>query len=170
MQLLRDHVPLRGDERILDIGSQVDNQSRQILERIEDKRNVTAVNLLGDWLDEIQAAYPGIRVMRANACELPFADKSFDLVYSFKVLAHVEDIDRALKEIARVTRRGGHMVLEFYNPLTGQLVAWVEVASRSCTSSISPVFPCVGPGVSFPFPDSTCRLRGTSFHCSAFTW
>ena len=47
---------------------------------------------------------------------LPFADNSFDLVCSFKVLAHVPDIGRALAEIARVTRPGGQMVLEFYNP------------------------------------------------------
>lgn len=58
----------------------------------------------------------GLEVVQADATALPFADESFDLVYSFKVLAHVKDIQRALHEIARVTRRGGHMVLEFYNP------------------------------------------------------
>lgn len=57
-----------------------------------------------------------MEVVQADATALPFADESFDLVYSFKVLAHVKDIQRALHEIARVTRRGGHMVLEFYNP------------------------------------------------------
>lgn len=63
-----------------------------------------------------KAVERGLEVAQADAAALPFADASFDLVYSFKVLAHVEQIDAALKEAARVTRPGGHLVLEFYNP------------------------------------------------------
>jgi ubiquinone/menaquinone biosynthesis C-methylase UbiE len=65
----------------------------------------------------------GLNVALASATEIPFADASFDLVCSFKVLAHVPDIGRALAEIARVTRPGGHMVLEFYNPWSLRYVA-----------------------------------------------
>lgn len=57
----------------------------------------------------------GLDVMEGDATDLPYDDASFDVVYSFKVLAHVRDIDRALREAARVTRRGGILVLEFYN-------------------------------------------------------
>jgi ubiquinone/menaquinone biosynthesis C-methylase UbiE len=58
----------------------------------------------------------GLDVVNASVTDLPFADESFDLVYSFKVLAHVENIERALAELARVTRPGGHVLAEFYNP------------------------------------------------------
>lgn len=58
----------------------------------------------------------GFDVHEASATELPFEDDRFDVVCSFKVLAHVPDIGKALAEIARVTKPGGHMVLEFYNP------------------------------------------------------
>jgi ubiquinone/menaquinone biosynthesis C-methylase UbiE len=58
----------------------------------------------------------GLDVVMASAGELPFPDAHFDLVCSFKVLAHVPNIGSALEEIARVTRPGGQMVLEFYNP------------------------------------------------------
>ena len=56
-----------------------------------------------------------LRVEVASATDLPFDDGSFDLTYSFKVLAHVEQIDTALSEMARVTRPGGRLFLEFYN-------------------------------------------------------
>jgi ubiquinone/menaquinone biosynthesis C-methylase UbiE len=65
----------------------------------------------------------GLEVVKANATDLPFDDNSFDLVYSFKVLAHVEDIDTALREMARVTRPGGRLVLEFYNRLSLRYLA-----------------------------------------------
>lgn|SRR5690554_357023 len=63
-----------------------------------------------------QAAARGLDVAQADVTALPFEDNSFDVVYSFKVLAHVRDIDTAMREMARVTRPGGQLILEFYNP------------------------------------------------------
>lgn len=65
----------------------------------------------------------GLDVVLGSATCLPYADASFDLVCSFKVLAHVPDIALALKEIARVTQPGGTMALEFYNPWSLRYVA-----------------------------------------------
>jgi ubiquinone/menaquinone biosynthesis C-methylase UbiE len=65
-----------------------------------------------------KATERGLDVVEGSATELPFADASFDVTCSFKVLAHIPDIDRALSEMARVTRPGGHVVAEFYNPLS----------------------------------------------------
>lgn len=57
----------------------------------------------------------GLETVEGTATHLPFDDSSFDLVYSFKVLAHVEDIQKALGEISRVLRPGGVAMLDFYN-------------------------------------------------------
>jgi len=57
----------------------------------------------------------GHRVVQADLRFLPFPDASFDTVTSFKVLAHVPKPERAVAELARVLRPGGHLVLEFYN-------------------------------------------------------
>lgn len=58
----------------------------------------------------------GLSVVEGSATALPFPDQSFDVTCSFKVLAHIPDIDRALAEMARVTRSGGWVIAEFYNP------------------------------------------------------
>jgi ubiquinone/menaquinone biosynthesis C-methylase UbiE len=58
----------------------------------------------------------GLRVVHGSVTDLPFGDASFDLAYSFKVLAHVERIERAMAEMARVVKPGGHVIAEFYNP------------------------------------------------------
>jgi ubiquinone/menaquinone biosynthesis C-methylase UbiE len=58
----------------------------------------------------------GLDVVHGSITDLPFGDGDFDLAYSFKVLAHVEQIERALTEMTRVVRPGGHVIAEFYNP------------------------------------------------------
>lgn len=58
----------------------------------------------------------GLDVCEGLATKLPFDDASFDLVYSFKVLAHVPEIREALAEMARVCAPGGVVLAEFYNP------------------------------------------------------
>lgn len=57
----------------------------------------------------------GLEVHEGSATALPFEDGTFDVVYSFKVLAHVEPVEPALREMARVTRPGGFMVFDVYN-------------------------------------------------------
>jgi ubiquinone/menaquinone biosynthesis C-methylase UbiE len=61
------------------------------------------------------AAARGLRVANASITSLPFCDESFDVAYSFKVLAHIEAIRDALAELNRVVRPGGHVLAEFYN-------------------------------------------------------
>jgi ubiquinone/menaquinone biosynthesis C-methylase UbiE len=58
----------------------------------------------------------GLDVVEGSATALPFEDQSFDVSCSFKVLAHVPEIERAIGEMARVTRSGGLVLAEFYNP------------------------------------------------------
>jgi ubiquinone/menaquinone biosynthesis C-methylase UbiE len=58
----------------------------------------------------------GLDVKTGTVLDLPFPDASFDVTCSFKMLAHVEDIERALREMIRVTRPSGTVVADFYNP------------------------------------------------------
>jgi ubiquinone/menaquinone biosynthesis C-methylase UbiE len=62
-----------------------------------------------------QARSRGLNVVEGSGTALPFPDQSFDFVYSFKVLAHIEAIHQALGEVGRVLRPGGQAALEFYN-------------------------------------------------------
>ncbi len=62
-------------------------------------------------------------VVHADGLSLPYKDDTFDVVYSFKVLAHIPAIEQALAEMTRVTRPGGLMLPEFYNPLSLRYLA-----------------------------------------------
>jgi SAM-dependent methyltransferase len=54
-------------------------------------------------------------VRQADAEDLPFADSSFDLVYSWGVLHHTPDTKRAVREVARVLRPNGEARVMLYN-------------------------------------------------------
>lgn len=55
-------------------------------------------------------AAPAI-LMQMDARDLTFADKTFDLVYSFHALEHIPRPADALREMCRVLRPGGHFLL-----------------------------------------------------------
>ncbi len=86
-----------------------------ILQRVaEFADNAVGIDLSAGMLAKAQDR--GLQVAQASATDLPCPDDSFDVVFSFKVLAHVEQIHMAMHEMARVTRPGGYVLAEFYNP------------------------------------------------------
>ena len=93
-----------------------------LLERIRDHARVAAGIDLSPGMLEL-ARSRGLEVREASVTSLPFEDASFDVTCSFKVLAHVPDIGRALAEMARVTRPGGVILAEFYNPFSLRALA-----------------------------------------------
>ena len=58
-----------------------------------------------------RARASGRAVVRADMEHIPFASGSFDVATSFDVLQSVPDDRRALREIARILKPGGHAVL-----------------------------------------------------------
>ena len=76
-------------------------------------KRAIGVDLSGGMLR--QAHQRQLDVGQGSVTALPFADASFDMVCSFKVLAHVEAITVAMSELSRVLRPGGFLCTEFYN-------------------------------------------------------
>ena len=65
--------------------------------------DVADPGLLAEWAAR---AHDRIEFVAASAYDLPFADGSFDLVSGIEVFEHLERPERALAEMARVSRRG----------------------------------------------------------------
>lgn len=86
-----------------------------VLERLTRfTRSAKGIDLSPGMLAKAEAR--GLDVVLGSATELPFEDAQFDVTCSFKVLAHIPDLERALSEMARVTRPGGVVIAELYNP------------------------------------------------------
>ena len=88
-----------------------------LLERIRRfASSARGIDLSPGMLERAKAR--GLDVREASVTSIPFDDASFDVTCSFKVLAHVPEIGKALAEMARVTRPGGVVLAELYNPLS----------------------------------------------------
>jgi len=98
------------DKQVLEVGC----GTGLILGRVAQfARTASGIDLSGGML--AKAAQRGLRVAQASATELPIKTASVDIAYSFKVLAHIPDIQGAMREMARVVRPGGYVIAEFYN-------------------------------------------------------
>jgi ubiquinone/menaquinone biosynthesis C-methylase UbiE len=80
---------------------------------------VTAVDLT-EWAVEttqrrLTAFGLEAEVFEADAETLPLDDNAFDLVFSWGVIHHTTDMDRALAELVRVCRPGGRVVIMVYH-------------------------------------------------------
>lgn len=63
----------------------------------------------GTWRSVLRRA--GAHLRDLDATRLPFAEATFDAVIALSVLEHIPDIERAIAELHRVLKPGGHLLL-----------------------------------------------------------
>jgi ubiquinone/menaquinone biosynthesis C-methylase UbiE len=91
---------------VLEVGPGPGELSERMATELQAK--VVAVDLSPRMVELTQAR--GVDARLGDVQSLEFADESFDLVVAAWVLFHPSDLDRALSEIARVVRPGGHLI------------------------------------------------------------
>jgi SAM-dependent methyltransferase len=77
---------------------------------------VTAVDPVEQLVSAAEQAGSADAYKIAAAADLPFANCSFDLAVAYNVLMDVEDVAAALKEIRRVLRPSGTIVVSIVHP------------------------------------------------------
>src|SRR5262249_1791988 len=103
---------------------------------------VTAIDLSEAMLERAQArllrrSCRHVRLCRMDASRLAFRDGQFDAVYAPYVLNVVSDPEAVVREMLRVCRRSGRLVLlnhfddgerrpELWNRFAGRLAAWIS--------------------------------------------
>jgi 2-polyprenyl-3-methyl-5-hydroxy-6-metoxy-1,4-benzoquinol methylase len=105
--------PMPG-QRLLDAGAGAGEVARALAAAVGQQGEVVAMDSSVRTLQAARALTPAelpVRFVQASVTDLEFPAETFDGVRSERVLQHVADPDRAVRELARVTRRGGRVCL-----------------------------------------------------------
>jgi ubiquinone/menaquinone biosynthesis C-methylase UbiE len=108
------HLPISPNDRVLDVGCGSGSMAR-LIARSFPQVEVVGVDLREQYLDFAEARARGEEIRnltfrRGDVFALPFADASFDVVWTKYLLQWLKEPKSALAELKRVTKPGGFVV------------------------------------------------------------
>lgn len=106
--MVDDLVESKKNHKILDLGAGTGAVAKYILKRNSEKE-IIALDICQNMLDRIKDLR--ITTICADAEEIPFKDRSFDVVISRQCLHYIKDLDKVLNEVNRVLKPGGIFIL-----------------------------------------------------------
>ena len=135
-------IPLEGSETVLDVACGTGAFETLLMERHE-KLRVVGVDVSEKMLSVARSkleTHPRVFLTRASALVLPFRDESFDLAVCTSALHYFEDPLKFLKEVKRVVKKSGRVVIMDWcgDDLVTRLRDWVhrirDLAHHRCCS------------------------------------
>lgn len=137
---LADSIEIATSDRILDVGSGLGGPARYLADRFG--CHVDGVDLTSEFCEvaerlcALTSLDDQVTIHHASGLDMPFEDESFDGVYSMNVSMNIADRYGLYREIHRVLRPGGWLVLSelAQGPNTAELnfpVPWAATAEES---------------------------------------
>ena len=107
---------LRGARRVLDVGCG-DGQISRLAATLDGVSTVVGVDPTWNQITVAASRGGATGFVRAGATGLPFGDGTFDAVVACLVFEHIDDVDEAIAEVARVLAPGGRFCFFLNHPL-----------------------------------------------------
>ncbi len=111
LELLAERVDFTQVKSALDVGCGKGAWTFVISDLLPKEAEIIGIDQEAQWVEGIMPPSSRFSFKVADAHNLPFEDESFDLVTCQTLLMHVQDHTRVLKEMARVLKPGGLLIL-----------------------------------------------------------
>ncbi len=103
-------------ERILEVGPGTGYYTLDVAEWVKPDGDVDILDLQQEMLDHTmrragERGLANVTPTRSDAASMPYEDGSFDAAYLVTVLGEIPDQDDAIRELARVLKPGGRLVV-----------------------------------------------------------
>lgn len=79
------------------------------------KREISGIDISKDMLKIAKKRKPSAKLKVADATEIPYDDETFSVCITSRFLMHTPDYSIILREMARVTKKGGSIIADFPN-------------------------------------------------------
>lgn len=114
---IKENVSSLKDKKVLDAGCGTGRNISLFLELGADKVHAFDYNpKMLEFAKKKFSRNSKVKLSLGDVQDIKYPDNFFDVTGCFKVLAHVPSIQKAIKELARVTKKEGILFLEFYSP------------------------------------------------------
>ncbi|MDQ6708199.1 MAG: methyltransferase domain-containing protein [Acidobacteriota bacterium] len=107
VKLILDFFGDLAGKRILDVGCGKGRFAKVLIEKYP-QAEIWGLDISEEMLKYVG---PGIRTRAGSMTELPFEDIYFDFAYATESLEHAVEIDIAVREMCRVVKPGGRIVI-----------------------------------------------------------
>lgn len=113
---LREVLGAQPGERVLEVGPGTGYYTLDVAEWVGPEGAVDILDVQQEMLDHTmgrasESGLGNITPTNADATAMPFEEASFDAAYLVTVLGEIPDQDAALRELARVLKPGGRLVV-----------------------------------------------------------
>lgn len=107
-EVLKFVKPVKGP--MLDVGCHGGTFTKEVLTKTGSK-DIYGIDISHSAINLAKKKIPNGKFEVGSAEELPYKSNFFDAVWSLEVLEHVDHPGKAIKEIARVLKKGGYAII-----------------------------------------------------------
>ncbi|MFH1428931.1 MAG: class I SAM-dependent methyltransferase [Candidatus Margulisiibacteriota bacterium] len=155
--LLQRLLPESG-ESIIDIGAGFGRLTTEYKDKF---KRCVLLDYADNLLKQAREKYKldnNIEYIKASCYEIPLDDNSFDFAVSFRLLHHIQDVDKYFNEVYRVIKPGGRFILEVANKKNIlEILRYFSGKSDKQPFSLSPY--CYGENVYYNFHPNYVKLK-----------
>lgn len=148
MQVLLQRVGIETGHRVLDVGFRDTEELRAIAARVGPTGHAAGIDVNPQHVEAARGEFgrlsPGnVTADRGSMLDIPFDDRTFDVIFCKGVLHEVRRIGKALEEMARVCKPGGILCIvdvKRFSRFKFEVYRWTSWLRGRRTGDVHPGF------------------------------